>query len=179
MPRKATKTTTTTNTETTAETKATKPRATRGPKVVATKPAPAPAPEVKAEAAKPAPKMPDRKKLYEECKKKLLKTKEDHLAHFDRKREAISEHISGDDGDVANASEEQDIAVSRRENLLHLLSEIEIAFERLAEGTYGVCEETGELIEAERLLAIPWTRLSLEGAIAREKEEGESYRRRA
>lgn len=120
----------------------------------------------------------DRKKLYDECRKKLLKAKEDHLSHFDQKRQAISEHISGDDGDLANASEEQDVAVIRRESLLQLLSEIEYALERLGDGTYGVCEETGDLIESERLAAIPWTRLSLEGAITREKEQPEMSRRR-
>ncbi len=160
--------------------KETKARAPRAAKVVAAKAVPTQAPEPTLETPKPVPpRTPERKKLYEECKKKLLKAKEEHLAHFDRKREAISEHIHGDDGDVANAAEEQDIAVSRRENLLHLLSEIEIAFERLTDGSYGICEETGELIEAERLMAIPWTRLSLEGAIAREKEDQTLQRRRA
>ncbi len=33
---------------------------------------------------------------------------------------------------------------------------------------YGICEETEELIEEDRLLAIPWTRLSIEGAEIRE-----------
>lgn len=113
MPRKATKSTTTNNETTTA--KETKARAPRAAKVVAAKAVPAPAPEPVADTPKPQRPTADRKKLYEECKKKLLKAKEEHLAHFDRKREAISEHISGDDGDVANASEEQDIAVSRRE----------------------------------------------------------------
>jgi DnaK suppressor protein len=35
-------------------------------------------------------------------------------------------------------------------------------------GAYGICEETEEMIENERLLAIPWTRLSIEGAEIRE-----------
>jgi DnaK suppressor protein len=38
-------------------------------------------------------------------------------------------------------------------------------------GSYGTCEETGEDIEEKRLLAIPWTRLSLEGAEVREREQ--------
>jgi DnaK suppressor protein len=42
---------------------------------------------------------------------------------------------------------------------------------RIEKGTYGVCEETEEPIEVERLRAIPWTRLSIEGAELREALE--------
>ena len=34
--------------------------------------------------------------------------------------------------------------------------------ERIDDGTYGVCELTGQLIPWKRLEAIPWTRFSLE-----------------
>ena len=43
-----------------------------------------------------------------------------------------------------------------------------MALSRIDSGTYGICEETEEVVEAERLLAIPWTRLSIEGAEIRE-----------
>jgi DnaK suppressor protein len=43
-----------------------------------------------------------------------------------------------------------------------------MALSRIESGTYGICEETEEQIEHERLLAIPWTRLSIEGAEIRE-----------
>jgi len=46
--------------------------------------------------------------------------------------------------------------------------EIEMALGRIENGTYGICEETEEPIETDRLLAIPWTRLSIEGAELRE-----------
>ncbi len=54
--------------------------------------------------------------------------------------------------------------------------EIEGALGRIEKGLYGVCEETEEIIEAERLLAIPWTRLSIEGAEIRESL-GKKYAR--
>lgn len=114
----------------------------------------------------------NRSKLYAECKAKLLKAKEEHLHAFEAYRGALSESVNhGDDGDVANAAEEQDITVHRREHLLSLLREIESALQRLEVGQYGICEETGEPIEKDRLLAIPWTRLSLEGALSRERDE--------
>jgi RNA polymerase-binding transcription factor DksA len=55
--------------------------------------------------------------------------------------------------------------------------EIDAALDRIRHGTYGVCEISGEPIEAERLAAIPWTRYS---AVAqRELEEsGDAARTR-
>ena len=37
------------------------------------------------------------------------------------------------------------------------------AIRRIESGKYGTCEITGQPIEPERLLAIPWTRYSLQG----------------
>ena len=49
-----------------------------------------------------------------------------------------------------------------------LVIEIESALARIENGSFGICEETEEVIEPERLRAIPWTRLSIEGAEIRE-----------
>jgi len=43
------------------------------------------------------------------------------------------------------------------------LYEISEALRRIERGTYGICEITGEPIEAERLSAIPWARYSFAG----------------
>jgi DnaK suppressor protein len=43
------------------------------------------------------------------------------------------------------------------------LEEVEAAFRRLDEGTYGICEETGEPIPDERLEVMPATRYTVEG----------------
>lgn len=111
-----------------------------------------------------------RQALYVECRKRLLKVKEDLLEDIKTTDSALHTQISGDDGDVAHAIEEQDIAVTRREKVLWELREISEALERLDNDCYGVCEETEEPIEEQRLLTIPWTRLSLEGAVIRERE---------
>lgn len=42
------------------------------------------------------------------------------------------------------------------------LVEIEAAFVRLSDGTYGVCEITGQPISEERLQAVPWARYTIE-----------------
>lgn len=44
----------------------------------------------------------------------------------------------------------------------NLQFEVREALKRIDEGTYGICEETGEPIGYKRLSAQPWTRLSLE-----------------
>jgi len=44
-----------------------------------------------------------------------------------------------------------------------MLAEVLAALHRIERGTYGICEITGEPIEAGRLKAIPWARYSLQG----------------
>jgi YteA family regulatory protein len=43
-----------------------------------------------------------------------------------------------------------------RDNAHVLLEEIEAALDKIAAGTYGVCEKCGEKIATERLEALPW-----------------------
>jgi len=50
-------------------------------------------------------------------------------------------------------------AVATRETLHEVLD----ALQRIECGTYGICEITGEPIEAKRLNAIPWARYSCAG----------------
>jgi RNA polymerase-binding transcription factor DksA len=55
------------------------------------------------------------------------------------------------------------------------LKEVFDAIRRIERGIYGICEITGQPIEAERLRAIPWTRCSYAGQA--ELEQG-GYERR-
>lgn len=50
----------------------------------------------------------------------------------------------------------------------HEIEEIDAAMQRIAEGTYGACEECGEPIATERLRAVPATRFCLDCACERE-----------
>jgi RNA polymerase-binding transcription factor DksA len=45
-----------------------------------------------------------------------------------------------------------------------ILFEVEAALERIAQGTYGVCELSGKKIPLRRLAAIPWTRFTAAAA---------------
>jgi len=107
--------------------------------------------------------------LVFECKKRLLMMKQDLLNRLRSSAEdfATTER-SGDEIDLTVALLEEHSFLVNQDRLRHQLIEIEYALSRIEQGTFGVCEETEEPIEVERLIAIPWTRLSIEGAELRE-----------
>ncbi len=68
---------------------------------------------------------------------------------------------------------EDSAEVSEKENLSQLaarqrkfISELEASLVRIKNGTYGICVITGELIDKERLQAVPHTRHSLAAKLA-------------
>ncbi|HEY3227326.1 MAG TPA: TraR/DksA C4-type zinc finger protein [Planctomycetota bacterium] len=65
---------------------------------------------------------------------------------------------------------EQDITLGLMESEGEELQQIQDALERIAEGTFGVCENCKKPIPKPRLKAIPYTRLCL---ACKRKEEGE------
>ncbi len=58
----------------------------------------------------------------------------------------------------------QEVSLSLLETERGQLAEITRALERVAAGTFGVCEECGREIAKERLQALPYTRLCIECA---------------
>lgn len=111
------------------------------------------------------------KNLVETCKKALLEAKANLLNRVRDVRKDLNsseDGKQGDEGDQTVRALAESEALSNNERLRTQLFEIEMALSRIENGTYGVCEETEEDIEPERLLAIPWTRLSIEGAEIRE-----------
>ncbi len=110
------------------------------------------------------------KQIIDKCQKKLLKTKADLLNQV---REAqndmrFSESHGGDEADQTVRLMEEKEFLNRNERINYHLMEVEMALARIEQGCYGVCQETGECIEPERLMALPWTALSIEGAEIRE-----------
>ncbi len=63
-----------------------------------------------------------------------------------------------EEGDAAQASEQNDMELARRQRLAARINELTAALGRLADGTFGTCEVCGRPIEAERLAAIPEAR---------------------
>ena len=64
----------------------------------------------------------------------------------------------GDAADQAEVTFEQSLAAELVETDRHRLQEIDDALARLEQGTYGICEGTGEPIGFDRLSAQPWAR---------------------
>jgi DnaK suppressor protein len=60
--------------------------------------------------------------------------------------------------DAAEQTREQDDAISFANRDREMLGEVQRALDKIAAGTYGVSEISGEPIPFERLLALPWTR---------------------
>lgn len=65
--------------------------------------------------------------------------------------------------DAGTDAFDRDFALSLVSSEQEALYEIEEAIQRIYDGSYGVCEITGEPIKKERLTAVPFTRYSLEG----------------
>lgn len=103
------------------------------------------------------------------CREKLIQLKADLM---NRLRDSFDDYRSrdrvGDETDQAVEMLAEGHFLESQTRLRNQLFEIELALGKIEVGVYGVCEETDEPIEEERLLAIPWTRLSVEGAEIRE-----------
>ena len=109
--------------------------------------------------------------LVAKCKKKLLEAKAEILNRVRESRQDLynnEDAKGGDEGDQTMRALAESEFLSMHERLRKQLMEIEMALSRIDRGSYGICEETEEPIEVERLMAIPWTRLSIEGAEMRE-----------
>lgn len=109
--------------------------------------------------------------LLVQCKRKLVEAKSEILNRVRESRQDLynnEDAKGGDEGDQTMRALAESEFLSMHERLRNQLTEIEMALSRIERGIYGICEETEEPIEIERLLAIPWTRLSIEGAEIRE-----------
>lgn len=107
--------------------------------------------------------------LIKECKAKLLQAKAEILNRVrDARHDLYQEEKGGDEADQTVRVLAEAEFLSLHERLRFQLLEIESALSRIENGTFGICEETEETIEPDRLRAIPWTRLSIEGAEIRE-----------
>lgn len=107
--------------------------------------------------------------LISECRSRLLQTKAELLNRVKESRMDLhNDDKGGDEADQTVRVLAEAEFLSLHERLRSQLMEIESALARIENGSFGVCEETEEMIEPERLRAIPWTRLSIEGAEIRE-----------
>ena len=87
-------------------------------------------------------------------------------------REALEEQpgFSTHMGDAGTDTFDRDFALGMLSTQQDAIYEIELALERIRNGTYGMCELTGRRIEKERLDAIPWARFSVAAEMQLEQE---------
>jgi len=66
--------------------------------------------------------------------------------------------------DIGTDNYEQEFTLGLLESERNLLGEINEALQRVADGTYGICQGTGKAITKARLRARPWSKYSIEYA---------------
>ena len=73
--------------------------------------------------------------------------------------------------DRASSETDRAIELRARDRQRKLIAKIDSALQRIEEGTYGYCEETGEPIALKRLDARPIATLSIEAQERHERRE--------
>lgn len=117
------------------------------------------------------PFMNDRQREY--FRRKLHSWKEDILQES-RETLAALQNENENHPDLADrASSETDRAIElrARDRQRKLIAKIDAALQRLDDGSYGYCEETGEPISLKRLDARPIATLSIEAQERHERRE--------
>ncbi len=84
---------------------------------------------------------------------------------------AESDQMS-EEGDVAQSHIDQQYGIQMREREVYKLREIEHALNKIQNGSYGFCEESGDPIESGRLKSKPWARYCLAVAEDFERHRG-------
>jgi RNA polymerase-binding protein DksA len=99
------------------------------------------------------PKMPLKKKQIDELKEMLHREKFSILSGKPMQFEETS--FQGDLVDQSTGLTEQELRLELAEHDRERLLEVEEALERIEDGSYGVCLQSGEEIPYERLRAVP------------------------
>ena len=81
-----------------------------------------------------------------------------------------STSASPDTADLARELSAQDVAVSLLDSASGTVDQIEAALERIDSGSYGICQDCGATIPAERLAALPYAAHCVQCAARREAE---------
>lgn len=76
-----------------------------------------------------------------------------------------------DISDRASAEADKALELRTRDRMRKVISKIDVALGKIEDGTYGYCEETGEPIGLERLIARPIATLSIEAQERHERME--------
>ncbi|RMG87475.1 MAG: TraR/DksA family transcriptional regulator [Candidatus Dadabacteria bacterium] len=109
----------------------------------------------------------------ERWKEKLLALRDELAGEVQELREegfSLGTDAVQDVGDDAANTYNRQVLLNLSERERERLRQIEEALERIADGSFGRCEDCGELIPEARLEAVPWATLCVECKALREKE---------
>ncbi len=117
------------------------------------------------------PFMNERQRAYfrgklQAWRDEILRSTKETLVHL---QTDSAQHA--DIADRATSETERALELRARDRQRKLIAKIEAALERLEDGTYGYCEETGEPISLKRLDARPIATLSVEAQERHERRE--------
>ncbi|MGY6709804.1 MAG: RNA polymerase-binding protein DksA [Rhizobiaceae bacterium] len=117
------------------------------------------------------PFMNERQRAY--FRAKLVSWKSDILREARETLEILQQENANhpDLADRASSETDRAIELRARDRQRKLISKIDAALQRIEEGTYGYCEETGEPISLKRLDARPIATLSIEAQERHERRE--------
>jgi len=117
------------------------------------------------------PFMNERQKSY--FRLKLVTWKNDILREARETLEILQQENANhpDLADRASSETDRAIELRARDRQRKLIAKIDSALQRIDEGTYGYCEETGEPIALKRLDARPIATLSIEAQERHERRE--------
>lgn len=115
--------------------------------------------------------MNERQREY--FRRKLIAWKEEILRESQETLAALQSESENhpDLADRASSETDRSIELRARDRQRKLIAKIDAALERLNDGTYGYCEETGEPISLKRLDARPIATLSVEAQERHERRE--------
>jgi DnaK suppressor protein len=117
------------------------------------------------------PFMSERQREY--FRQKLLDWREDILKEAKETLQHLQDESQNhpDIADRASSETDRAIELRARDRQRKLIAKIDAALQRIEEGTYGFCEETGEPITLKRLEARPIATLSIEAQERHERRE--------
>jgi DnaK suppressor protein len=106
-------------------------------------------------------------------RRRLLRWRDELLRESNVTLQHLQEESSQspDLADRASAETDRAVELRTRDRERKLLAKIQAALQRIEDGTYGYCEETGEPIGVRRLEARPIATLSLEAQERHERLE--------
>ncbi len=109
-----------------------------------------------------APQIPPRWSWHyqklQSLRDRLLDSRDDQLDQV----AGVEEPFSVDPADSASDETDHEAALGILARDQDMLLEVNAAIRRILEGSYGICEASGQPIPPDRLRAVPWTRYTRE-----------------